>query len=48
MVPVKKHDSGSTFVIAAEDLMEAFEDAGIDPRSPDAVWRLRICIKCSK
>ena len=37
----KKHDSGSTFVIAAEDLMEAFEDAGIDPRSPDAVWRLQ-------
>jgi hypothetical protein len=35
-----KHDSGSTFVIAAEDLMKAFEDAGIDPRSPDAVWRL--------
>ena len=37
----EKHDSDSTFVIAAEDLMKAFEDAGIDPRSPDAVWRFQ-------
>lgn len=35
----EKHDSGSTFVIAAEDLMKAFKDAGIDPYSTDAAWR---------
>lgn len=37
----KKHDSGSTFIIKAEDLMKQIKDAGIDPPSPDAGWRFQ-------